>query len=422
MTYDKMILGNGVSVSMDCARTGVNNNVIVCGGSGSGKTMSISEPLFLETFNKSIIATVTKRRIVEKYKPMFLDRGYEVVDINFANPSLSDAAYDPLQYVRSYEDITYLAHAIVYANPQKEKNSADPYWDQSAASLLAAEIGYVMMTQENPSFADVLAFHDNLKIIDSPGQGQIETNVDDKYAALEAEAPNCFAVNCWKTFRQLPVKTASCIYSSLNTTIDTIFNPKLREMMSLKRRVDFSQIATHKTVLFVTSSPVNPSLNCFVNMFYGTAFKELFEFAEEQPDGRLPIPVHMLCDDFATGGRILNFPEYISVFREKQISVTLLLQSESQLESMYDPGHAATIINNCDTYVYMGGMDLLTNQRISLRLNAPMEDVLWMPVGETMVFRRGQKPVVTTRYNITKNKIYQDVTEKYEERIAKAIR
>ena len=93
-------------------------------------------------------------------------------------------------------------------------------------------------------------------------------------------------------------------------------------------------------------------------MFYAQAFKQLFEFAESRSSGRLPIPVHVLCDDFATGSRILNFPEFISIFREKGISVTLLVQSESQIESMYSPEDATTIINNCDTYLYMGGMAL----------------------------------------------------------------
>ena len=144
----------------------------------------------------------------------------------------------------------------------------------------------------------------------------------------------------------------------------------------------------------------------------------LFEYAESLPYGKLPIPVHVLCDDFATGSRILNFPEYISIFREKQISVTLLVQSESQLESMYGSEDATTIINNCDTYLYMGGMDLKTGRSISERLNAPLEDVLYMPIGQEYIFRRGQRPIVTTRYNITRNEQYRQITQEYEEQLA----
>ena len=205
----------------------------------------------------------------------------------------------------------------------------------------------------------------------------------------------------------LPIKTASCVFGALNTTIDTIFNQDLRKMMSMSRQVDFKDLGRRKTVLFVTTSPVNPALHCFVNMF-----------AENQPDGTLPVPVHVMADDFATGSRILQFAEFISIFREKRISVCLLLQSESQLESMYSSDDATTIINNCDTYVYMGGMDIKTAHHISVRLNVPLEDVLYMPLGQVVMFRRGQRPVVTQRYNILENELYRQITKEYEQSIA----
>ncbi len=168
---------------------------------------------------------------------------------------------------------------------------------------------------------------------------------------------------------------------------------------------------------YVSTSAVNPALHCFINIFYAQAFKTLFEYAESLPSGKLPVPVHVLCDDFATGSRILNFPEYISIFREKQISVTLLLQSESQLESMYGSDDATTIINNCDTYLYMGGMDLKTGRSISERLNIPLDEVLYMPIGQVCIFRRGQKPIITSRYDILKNEQYQQITKRYEDSI-----
>ena len=417
MVFDKMILGEGVSVSMNCEKTGINNNVIVCGGSGSGKTMSVSEPLFLETFHKNLIATVTKRRIIDQYREMFQERGYDVMELNFANPEFTDISYDPLQYVRSYQDITQLAHAIIYANPKKEKTNTDPYWDDSAASLLSAEISLVLMTQKDPIFNDVLELHESLAFSEDHGGG-VKTSIDEMIKAIEQDHPNCFAVTCWRTWTNNAFKTASCVYSFLNTSLDMIFNPEVRKMIGIQKKLNFKEIATKKTVLFVVTSPVNPSLNYLVNMFYGTAFKELFEFAEAQPSGKLPIPMHMLCDDFATGGRILNFPEYISIFREKQISVTLLLQSESQLSSMYSEDDAVSIINNCDSYIFMGCMDLQTCKNISLKLDVPASEVLWMPVGEIVVFRRGQRPVRTSRYSIKQNKVYRHIAKRYHEKIS----
>ena len=317
MKADRMILGEGQNAvySTDCNETGLNNNVIICASSGGGKTMSILEPRLLGTFNSSLIVTCTKRSIVDKYRDVFLKRGYSVLDLNFVRPTESNVTYDPLAYVSSYSDITFLAESIVKANPRKDNTTADPYWDDASVSLLSALISYVLMTEDNPTFADVLKLNDSLTITEVGSR--IETSLDNKFARIAQKDPHCFAVTCWNSFKVLPIKTASCLYGTLNTTIDTIFSPELRKMISNKDKVDFEKIANHKTVLFITTSAVNPTLNCFINMFYAQMFKQLFEYAESLPSGKLPIPVSVLADDFATGSRILNFPEYISIFREK---------------------------------------------------------------------------------------------------------
>ncbi|MBQ7594482.1 MAG: type IV secretory system conjugative DNA transfer family protein [Synergistaceae bacterium] len=417
MNADKIILGEGAIFSSDSNITGLNNNVIVCGTSGCGKTVSIAEPRILETFNSSLIVTVTKRRLAQKYKSLFEERGYIVKDMNFADPSESNVTYDPLKYIKTFSDITFLAESVVRSNPRKEKNTtADPYWDEAAISLLSAEIAYVLGTKTKPTFSDVLELHDSIEYEEC--SGSIKTNLDGKFKmfGIKGHKLSNFAMSCWKSFQRLPLKTASCIFGTLNTTIDTLFSPELREMIKKNESVDFEALASKKTVLFIATSAVNPTLNCFINMFYAQAFKKLFEFAEAQPDGKLPIPVHLLADDFATGSPILLFPDYISIFREKMLSVTLLIQSESQLERMYGPD-ATTIINNADTYVYMGGMDLLTCRHISERANVPLEDVLTMPVGKMYIFRRGQKAIFTERYNVTESPLYQCVTQEYEDGI-----
>ncbi|MBD5144283.1 MAG: type IV secretory system conjugative DNA transfer family protein [Ruminococcus sp.] len=419
MEMDRMILGEGAVYSTNCNETGLNNNVIVCASSGGGKTMSIMEPRLLETFHSSLVVTVTKRKLVNKYKTVFSKRGYNVLDLNFVKPIESNIAYDPLEYVASYSDISFLSESIVKANPRKENSTADPYWDDAAISLLSALIAYVLMIEDKPTFADVLKLNDTLTIKENAG-GSITTTLDRKFNMIAQKSPTCFAVTCWNSFKVLPFKTASCVYGALNTTIDTIFSPELRTMITEKNKVDFKELSSQKTVLFISTSAVNPALSCFINMFYAQMFKQLFEFAESLPTGTLPIPVSVLCDDFATGSRILNFPEYISIFREKQISVMLLLQSESQLERMYGHEDSVTIINNCDTYVYMGGMDLRTCRNISERLNVPLDEVLYMPLGQEVIFRRGQRPIVTQRYNVLTDNTYLEITEQYEKNMQEA--
>lgn len=419
MKKDRMILGENAACSLDSKKTGRNNNILVCGGSGSGKTVSIMEPRLLETSEDSLIVTVTKRRIVEKYTPFFEARGYKVEELNFVSPEKSLIAYDPLRYIKKFQDITYLATAIVMADGRKEDSHADPYWDHAAISLFSAEIAYTLATKKNPTFADVLAFHDRLEISgEYSSNSSIGTTVDEAFSSLPSRGKlNQFARSCWSSFSSLPGRTAGCVYGTLNTTLDTIFSPELRKMITCGKQIEIEKLGTEKRVLFMSSSAVNPSLHCFVNLFYAQAIKQLFEFAERQPDGKLPVPVHILCDDFATGCRILNFQDYISVFREKQISATLLVQSESQLAGIYGQSDAKTIINNCDTYLYFGGMDIETARHVSERMNLPLEDILCLPIGDVCIFQRGEHPRITQRYNVNKDARYRKATAAYEKQV-----
>lgn len=413
---EKIILGAGKEAvySTDCSVTGLNNNVIVCAGAGGGKTMSIIEPKLLETYDSSVVVTVTKRRIVEKYKEMFRDRGYNVLDMNFAHHSKSDISFDPLSYVSCYADIMHLAYSIIKGNPRKNNDSnSDPYWDDAAQNLLESLIAMTMMTHKGKAtFTDVYEKATTLTIKEA--DGGISTSLDEIFEKIIEKEPTCFAASKWMTFRNLPIRTAGCVLGMMQNAVNTLFSEEQMKKMKESGSIDIKDIAKRKTALFITSSPVNKAANIYVNMFYSQLFKTLFEYAESLPTGKLPIPVSVLCDDFATGATINSFPEYISIFREKQISVMLLLQSESQLARMYGEYDATTIINNCDTYVYLGGMDIKTGQSVSQRLNRPLEDVLNMPLGKEIIFRRGHEPIITKRYDVLNDPKYQKITREYE--------
>lgn len=416
---DNVILAENCIYSTDSSKTGLNNNILVCGTSGCGKTMSVAEPRLLETKNGSLIITLTKRRLVKKYWNLFKMRGYNVWDLNFANPDQSLISYDPIKYIKSHQDITFLAKAIVNADIDPDTVKKDPYWDNAAISLISAIISHEMMTKGGrASMAGVVNTFKSLNFQFT--NSGFETDLDDYFEKLKKNNPTAFAVSCWNTFRSVAEKTASCIYSTACNAFDKIFTPSLLELFDKGGSVDFERLANEKTILFITTSAVNPSLNCFVNIFYSQVFKTLFEYAEELDDGKLPLPVHVLCDDFATGSKIVNFPEYISIFREKGISVTLLLQSESQLEGMYGKTEATTIINNCDTYLYFGSMDLTTAKNISQRLDESLDEVLYMPIGDVIVFRRGQYPIKTRRYNITEDNTYKALSQCKKDNIKQA--
>lgn len=410
---DKVVLGEGCVYSTDSNVTGINNNILVVGGSGSGKTVSIAEAFLLESYNRNIITTVTKRRIVKKYIPILRDRGYSIWDLDFVHPENGNVGYDPLDFVKSYQDIVFVAKSIIESNNKNENSNADPYWNEAATSLFSSIIAYVLMKKSHPNFSDVLEMIDGLTFEEDGGE--ITTGYDFEFFNLEKANPSNFATVNWKSFRRLPIRTASCVFGVLNAATSFVFTPELRKIFKLRRKISFERLARDKRALFITSSPVNPSLNTFINMFYAHIFKELFEIGERRESGVLPRQIHMLADDFATGCPVPLFDQYISIFREKGISVTLLVQSESQLSSLYGDDKATTIINNCDTYVYMGSNDLETAKNIATRAGILTEDCLNMKLGNQIIFRRGSKPIFSKRYNIFENKLYKSIPESFKD-------
>lgn len=423
---DQVILGSGSDCiySSDCNITGINNNVLVVGGSGSGKTVSIAEPFLLESKNRNIITSVTKRRIVDKYTQLLKKRGYHVLDLNFVNPTKGNISYDPLAFINSEQDLQFVAKTIVFSN-SKYENIQDPYWYMSATSLFIALISYVFMKVDNPNFSDVLDMVDTLDIWECSDENSrcihLATSHDSCFDEIGEEDPKSLAYVNWLSFKRLPIRTAGCVLSFLKSSTTAVFTPELKEMFRMKHKINFSKFLKEKTALFITNSPVNPSINTFINMFYAHTFKELFELGEIQSDGRLPIPVHFLADDFATGCPVPLFDQYISIFREKGISTTLLIQSESQLSSLYGPVSSTTIINNCDTYVYMGSNDLVTAKNIAERADITTNDCLNIKLGNQIIFRRGLKPKLCKRYNTFENKLYRDITKKFDKAKTKKI-
>jgi type IV secretory pathway TraG/TraD family ATPase VirD4 len=330
---------------------------------------------------------------------VFRQRGYKVLDLNLSEARRSGVGFDPLRYCRTEADIANLANAIVWSGVNKESFSGDPFWNDTAAQLLRALIVYAKCRIKNPTFNTVIRLFDRIQ----PDENA-KTGLDDAFEAIKTRYPSCYSD--WTAFRRLHDNGLRSVWGSLNTPLHSVFTPEVQSVIEHPNQLNIQKIGQEKTVLFLSSSPSNMAEHKFVNIFYAQLFKGLFEYAEHCEGGSLPVPVHVLCDDFACGSRILDFPQLISIFREKRISVTLLLQSESQLSSMYGKVDATTIINNCDSYVYLGSMDYDTASVVARRLDVPVNDVLWMPIGQEVLFRRGQKPIRTERYDIMHDRLY----------------
>lgn len=416
--YDKLILGQDAEYTSCCQVTGLNNNCLVVGSAGSGKTLSIVEPRLLEAYGSSLVVTLSKRRILDMYKPLLEKRGYKVLCLNFADVSTSTVGWDPLEAVkgRDEEDIAFLAQALVMANPDKQHSYADPYWSSAATSLLTGIIAFVLETERHPSFSVVLDLLDRLNI-DRDGD-LTTTSLDRSFDSLARKKPGSYAVRCWKTFRELPIRTSLCVFSELNSSLDKVFPHRVRQQMTMNPKVDFVRMGMERTALFVVTSPVNPALHQIVNVFYSQLIKELFELAELQANG-LPVPVHMIFDDFATGARIHDFSEIISCSRAARISFMLLLQSESQLQQMYGASAAQNIEDNCDTIIFLGGNNIETAAHMGTRANIPTEEMLSLPLGWEYVFRRGEEPLFTERYATLDDSRYCAILKAYEQKAAK---
>lgn len=415
---ERMILGNNCIYSGNPKETGLNRNVLIVGGTGSGKTVSYVEPALIEALrvnkpnNKIVI--LTKRDLAEKYMPLYKAAGFNVYDIDFSNPEKGNCCYDPLAYVKSEEDISDLCHSIVMANERKEHSTADPFWDDSSQHLLRAETGGTLMTKDKPTFADVLDLHFSLKIEES-GCG-ITTSLDPVFRKIEKAAPDCYAITSWKTFKEAAPKTAKSIYVSMNPTLGA-FTTSIRNSMRTKPSIDFDKFSSEKSILFITTSPVKKALHGLANIFVSQAISELFTIADESETGALQIPTDIIFDDFATGAKVSDMPEKLSICRSKGIAfLGILLQSESQLKRMYGEHESTEIIDNCDTYVFFGGNNYDTARALSLKLNVPLDEILYLPVGRTIVFRRGQRPVFSTRYDIYNDEFYQKITQAHERR------
>ena len=407
---DMTCLAEGLVVPADFEKTGRNLNEIVVGPTGCGKSFSNAYSRMLHTTDSSVVIQFTKPEIRDGFTNYYKDQGYDVINLDLVDPGNCRTGYDPLDFVHSDMDVIHLARRLVGSVPSSSRTgSIDPYWNDSATSVLAAEIGLVRLNAEDngktASFADVIKLHRSL-VVDSKLK-VISTNLDCWFERAAKKHPGNQASELWKTVQGLAVSTASCIISIVNNAVDKLFSDDVIGILSQKKRISFKDMGKQKTALFIFTSSMNKTLQNLINLIYSDMLKELFEAAQSNSRGKLDVPVHIICDDFACGSKIMDFEEYISVFRAAGISVTLLLQSESQLESMYGENEATTIINNCDTYVYMGGMDIKTCKNISQRLDKPLKKVLSMPLEQVVVFRRGEEPFVSRRYQILKDPLYQ---------------
>ncbi len=390
-----MLLPDGRVVSMDGFKTRVNNNVTVIATSGGGKTRGYIIPNLLSGVGSYIVSD-PKGNLKDKYGDYMASLGYNVIDLNFIHPELSDG-FNPLAYIDSPDDIMKISHYITYAGKTTD-NHADPFWDRCGELLLSAIIGYMVDSEypvEKRTFDEIgrLLSTIDIDMIDTRIGSRFDemmNNFKERYETEKGHTPWCYEQ--YQKFRKTPEKTFLTIITTIQSNIGALSTPEIKDMMTLPT-MSFEKLGLEKTVVFVEVSDTDRSKDILVNTFYSQAMNKLCSFADEKcKDNKLPVPVRFMLDDFGTNCKIDGFENMISNIRSRNISASIVLQSEAQLEKGYESS-AHTILENCDTLIYMGGNDIRTASQIATRSDMPVHEILSMPLGSCWLFRRGEKAV-----------------------------
>lgn len=381
-----------------------NANILVLGQVGTYKTRGHVLPNIMEQENISMVISDTKGELQAKTAKLLQEKGYIIKSVNFDNPRSSGNHFNPFAYIQTPEDI--LATSAIFVSEVHPGYHVDPYWDNTATLMLNAVIAY--LTEEcRPSERTltnvrklVCAFvvrEDN-----SQYRSPLEIIFDD----LKAKKPESFAVKQWDAFLAVKsaAKTVSTIASVLLSKFAQFLTPDI-EVLTGNDTVAFDEIGKKKTALFVCVSDVDRSKDKLVSVFYSLLLNRLRTVADKQPDRGLPIHTHFFMDDFATNVVIPNFPNYISCLRSREISFTLVLQSESQLKTLY--GEASnTIVANCAYYLFLGSRDLQGCYEISKRMNIPLDKVLYKPRDEVFILSNFNRPLVDMIYDVRTHSAY----------------
>lgn len=361
-----------------------NKNVIVIGGSGSGKTRFYVKPQLMQMpDNVSFVVTDPKGTIIvecgkmlargtpkkDKNGKILRDKNGRVVmapykikvlnTINFAK----SMHYNPFHYIRSEKDILKLVNTIMVNTKGEGEKSSEDFWTKAERLLYCALIGYIYYEapEEEQNFSTLLEFINASETREE--DEEFKNAVDLLFEELERDEPNHFAVRQYKKYKLAAGKTAKSILISCGARLAPFDIAELRELMSYDE-MELDMIGDQRTALFIVISDTDDTFNFVVAMMYSQLFNLLCDRADDVHHGRLPYHVRILCDEFANIGQIPKFDKLIATIRSREISASIILQSQSQLKTIYKDA-AETITGNCDTMLFLGGKESTTLKEIS---------------------------------------------------------
>ncbi|WP_029232936.1 VirD4-like conjugal transfer protein, CD1115 family [Butyrivibrio sp. VCB2006] len=371
-----------------------NKNLLVVGGSGSGKTRFVLKPNLLQCHSSYVVCD-PKGTIVCECGNALLKNGYDIKIFNTINFKKSNH-YNPFMYIHSETDILKLVTALI-ANTKGDGKEGDQFWTKAETLLYTALIGYIHYEapEEEQNFSTLLEFLNSMEVRED--DEDFQNPVDLMFEDLENKDPNHFAVRQYKKFRLAAGKTMKSILISCGARLAPFDIEELREITSYDE-LDLDEVGDRKTALFLIMSDTDPTFNFLISMIYSQLFNLLCEKADDVYGGRLPVHVRCLVDETANIGQIPNLERLMATIRSREISACLVLQAKSQLKAIYKD-NAETIIANCDSQIFLGGAEQSTLKDLNQMLGKETIDT----------YNTGESRGTSQSYNLNYQKLGHDL-------------
>ncbi|MBS6937095.1 MAG: type IV secretory system conjugative DNA transfer family protein [Clostridium sp.] len=410
-----------------------NKNILVIGGSGSGKTRFFCKPSLLQA-HSSYVCTDPKGTLLPEIGTFLERKKYRIKCLNLINFRKS-MKYNPLAYIQSEKDILKLVNALIMNTKGEGEKSSEDFWVKAERLYYSALIGYIWYeaTEEEKNFITLL---DLINASEAREDDETyQSPVDLLFSQLEEREPDHFAVKQYRKFKMAAGKTLKSILISCGARLAPFDIKELRDLMEYDE-LELDTLGDQKTALFVILSDTDSTFNFVAALMYSQLFNLLCDKADDFYGGRLPVHVRLILDEFANIGQIPNFDKLIATIRSREISASIILQSQSQLKTIYKDA-ADTIVGNCDSTLFLGGKEKSTLKEISELLGKETidlynqsenrgsqishglsyqklgkelmtQDELAVMDGDKCIFMlRGVRPFLSDKYDLTRHPNYR---------------
>ena len=425
-----IILTQRVRLGMDGYKTQRNMNILVIGGSGSGKTRYFCKP-GLYSANCSYLVTDPKGELLKAAGGLLLSLGYEVRVFNLIDPEQSDC-YNPFVYVREEKDVLSLIDNLIKNTTPRNASSNDPFWEKAEVALDSALMLYLIheAPQDEQNF-ETMIYMMNFADVREEDE-QYRSPLDMLFRALEEEQPAHVAVKQYKVFKQAAGKTAKSILVTAAVRLAAFNIPQYAAMTSMDE-MDFGSLGERKRAIFCVIPVNDSSMNYLVGMLYTQCFQELYRRADLKYNGRLPVPVRVLQDEWANVAQPESYPKILATCRSYNIGLNIIVQNVQQIKALYEKEHES-IIGNCDTLLFLGGgnepaslefiVKLLGRETLATRTRGltkgrngssttnyqqtgrdlmTVDEVRKLDTNKAILFIRGEDPVIDRKYNLKRH-------------------